>query len=366
MLHRLYSQTVPFTSTDTIAAPATATTLRARIPRQRRRLEGMMLTVTFTNAAAMTGAAADSYAGGVKEIRLNINDARGKRNMIQVNGPALLSLIQNEGVQLDRYAIYGYGQALTHAASNYVVNFFIPCAHPQIAEPFKALTSLPLSSDFLADDPELQIDFRSTTAGGEWATTNGPTAIACKLTAILRDAPDTLPYLPSEIVTDRFVATATSQARYDVANSGFLTGLLIQGYSATTYDDTITRVDPVSAGGRLRLDYGQEIFKETYPEALIGLNDMSRACAVIKGAVSIETDKRLFTGEYFFDFLTEAAGQDNFSIYSALNLNPQALGGDRLKLIFNDLASASYLVQITHHKLLASTWNELKQLATMI
>jgi hypothetical protein len=62
----------------------------------------------------------------------------------------------------------------------------------------------------------------------------------------------------------------------------------------------------------------------------------------------------MLTGESFFDFLTDLPGLDAFSLARVPDLNTDALGGDKFRHVFNDLASASRPAHFTYHKILSS------------
>lgn len=345
-----------------------AQTVTGRIRQQPFRLEGIMLILTAaTVAGAVTNTAADMIAGLVKAIRLSINDAGGKRNIVQVSGPALLSYVRNCLGLLDRYTNASYFQyaaaADLVASTTYKVCFYVPLRHLLVAEPFGNFTSLPLGSRWLKEDPILEVDLRANTEVFNDACQ--PTACTLEAFLHMRDVPDSAPYIPSELLTTQILFNATGKQSYEISSSGYLTQMLLQGYSKAAYAADITRQSILSAGGQLLVEYGRDIRVRTTETALQAINDLTQVQLQGSDTTDKKLSQRCFTGEMFVDFMTDLPGTDAFSINSALNLN--ALGsGERCKLTFNDWVNATYALNLTHHKFLPRADADLLNLSVAI
>lgn len=342
-----------------------AQTLRFLIKQERRRLEAFTVRLGLTtNAAAMTGAAWAGYAGAVKEIRLVVNDGPaggGQRNVVQISGPACLSYVRQLGLNIDRKTQIGYASAgFTGLSTSIELNFYVPIRHPSFQEPLGNVLAFPLSSTYSANDVYVEVDLYDISAGGAVFTTNGPsyTANATLLQTHLVEIPDSFPYIRSEWRTDTgFSTNATANVPYEFTSGGFLTGFLMQGFSAVI-GNAVTRSTLLSSGGQYRIEYGREVLMKSDESFMQSLNDLSSIQVYPNDAASIGTggvlQNRNFAGESFFDFLTDLPGVDAFSLASCPDLNTDALGGDKFRLVFNDLASSSRAVHFTYHKLLSS------------
>jgi len=342
-----------------------AQTLRFLVKQERRRLEAFTFRLGLTtNATAMTGAAWAGYAGAVKEIRLVVNDGPaggGQRNVVQISGPACLSYVRQLGLNIDRKTQIGYASAgFTGVSTAIELNFYVPIRHPSFQEPLGNVLAFPLSSTYSANDVYVEVDLYDISAGGSVFTTNGPsyTANTTLLQTHLVEIPDSFPYLRSEWRTDTgFSTNATANVPYEFTSGGFLTGFLLQGFSAVI-GNAVTRSTLLSTAGQYRIEYGREVLMKSDESFMQALNDLSAIQVYPNDATSIGTggvlQNRNFAGESFFDFLTDLPGVDAFSLASCPDLNTDALGGDKFRLVFNDLASSSKGVHLTYHKLLSS------------
>lgn len=367
MLYPSITDTLTFTPSNSVAFGA-ASTISARLKQEPRRLEAILVAVTATTGAA-TAANCDGAAGLLKEVRLRVTDILGTRNAVQVAGPALLSWNRQNFGTLDRYSwqAYAAGAAGTIPAATAVTTvYLIPIRHPIIGEPFGNALSLPLSQKYLKDDPILELDFYAA------ATVFSAGAVAANYTVeamgIYREVPESYPYIPTELRTDRFNPGSATKQTFDLAGGGYLTSVLIQGYSSGTYGNAVTRVGLVSAGGLLTLDYGR-ISKRKGSELLLrALNDYTQEQVRLSGTTAPAGDQmeRRTFDEVFLDFLSDFPGLDAFSANSILNLNTQALGGDKCRLVFNDFANAAYEARITTHKLLPTDAAQLAALSMAI
>lgn len=364
MLYPCITDFLSFTPSGTIAAFATGQTFTARIKQERKRLEAIMVVVTMAThgAGQPTATVGDGAPGIIKAIRLRATDVLGTRNIIDVSGPGLLSFVKNNFGFLDRNTMQWYR---TYAAdiqnSAYTMCFYIPVRHPVIAEPYGHLLSLPLSSNFVKDDPILEVE--TNTLASVFTTTGTPAGTISAM-AILRDIPDSVPYIPSELRTDTLnnLAAATKQS-FEFGSVGFLTQCLVQGYSAQTYAPAVTRIDNLTAGGTLSVEYGRNTIRKFTGAFCNGLNDLSQFNILAAAADNLTL--RSLVGEYFLDFLSDHPGSDAFSAASVLNLNTEALGGDKCRLII-DTMIASHQARITTHKLLARTVDAIKPLMVAI
>lgn len=354
-----------------------AQTIRFLVKQERRRLEAFSFRLTMLCAAsAATGAAWGGFPGIVKEIRLVINDGPaggGQRNLVQITGPACLSYIRQLGLCADRstQAVYGSSGFPSGATTEVSMTFYVPIRHPSFQEPLGNVLALPMSSTYSANDAYIEVDLYDIAAAGTVFTANPPTYAATNpaLAQVhLVEIPDSFPYVRSEFRTDTgFSSGATANVAYEFTSGGFLTGFMIQGFSAAL-TNTVTRAGVVSLGGQIRLEYGREVLMRTDEPFQTALNDVS--CSLVypvfgaSVAASSQLDARMFpwsstfvrphNGETFYDFLSDLPGVDAFSLASCPDLNTDALGGDKFRVVFNDLASTARPVHVTYHKLLSS------------
>lgn len=360
MLYPCITDLLSFTPSGTIANFAAGQTFTARIKQERKRLEAIMvvLTVATHGAGQPTATVGDGAPGLVKSIRLRATDVLGTRDIINVSGPALLSFVKNNFGHLDRNTMQWYR---TYAAdiqdSAATICFYIPVRHPMFAEPYGHLLSLPLSSSFVKDDPILEIE--TNTLASVFTTTGNPAGTISAL-AILRDIPDSVPYIPSELRTETLNnGAAAAKQTYEFPTVGFLTQVLLQGYSAQTYAPAVTRISNLTAGGLVSVEYGRNTIRKFNDAFIEGLNDLSQFN--IKGAAADNLTLRCLAGEYFIDFLTDHPSADAFSVASVLNLNTEALNGDKCRLVIDTMV-ANHQARITTHRLLARTVDAIKPL----
>lgn len=369
-----------FASRKDIVLPQTAPsgtssqTIRFLVKQEKRRLEAITFKLRLTMAAAAaTGAAWGGLAGVVKEIRIVINDGPaggGQRNVVQVSGIGALSYVRQIGANIDRQTQVGYATTgfPLGTSTTLELSYFIPIRHLGIAEPLANVLSLPLSSKFMATDVYVEVDLWDIAANGTVFTANPPT-FANQSPALvqthLREVDEAFPYIRSELRTDTgFSTNATANVPYEFTSGGFLTGFLVQGFSAAL-GNAVTRSTLLSSGGQFRLEYGREVLMKSDEAFQQALNDISipevypdSGLAITSTSTASVPDGRLqnrmFTGESFFDFLSDLPNGDAFSLASVPDLNTDALGGDKFRIVFNDLASSSRPMHITYHKLLSS------------
>jgi hypothetical protein len=351
--------------TPSNASPAltSASTVSAVIQMQKLRLEGFWVDFKYTNhGTAPADGGPDGAAGFIKEIRLRVNDRAGARNAVKITGPGVLSFVQNNVGYLGRASSFSYGNDVhLVAGATYQVMIYVPIRPLWMEEPFGNLMSIPMDNTQLNENAVIEVDIRSAS---EVQQTNLSTASTIKITAVLRDVAPNVPYITSELVSDKFKPTTTSGARFELPQAGFLTQLLIQGYSSDTYATTVTRADTLSSGGFLSFEYGRNVERKYYRELLQETNDLTRFAN--PGASGSDLAKRVFTDEYFVDFITDTPQGNAFSVESLPNLNADALGGDRAAIVFADYANAAYQAVITRHSILAKSLGELKQLLVAI
>lgn len=354
------------------AATNTAFTLSFKLKQEPRRLEAFALQIELTNqAAAATNAAWGGYAGIVKEIRLKVNDKVGSRNLIQISGVAAVGWQKQNLGFIDRQSqgVFGSAGFPTAAAQGTTVcTWFVPIRHPLIGEPFGNYLSLPLSAQFLGEDPTIEVDLWDTVAGGTVFAANSPTYIAnnpCTLQTYVREVPEDFGYIPSELRTDSWLPTSTANAAYEYGSNGYLTQTLIQGFSTATLGNATTRASLLAAGGQLRFEYGREVWTRDNESFNIMLNDLSMQTypqQVLANIAASQLNTRNMA-DMFIDFLSDLPGTQAFSAASVANLYTSALGGDKARLVFNDHASTTRLAHITNHRLLPLKADDLKGLA---
>lgn len=347
-------------------------TIKFKIKQEPRRLEWINLKLRVTtNGSAMTGAAFAGYAGIVREIRVVVDDVLGSRNAVQVSGMGLMGFMQQNVVNLDRQNQIAYASAGFPTSTTLEISFQIPLRHPLVSEPFGNVLSLPLSQRFTNKETILEVDLADLSAAADVFTTNVPSYAASEpilAEVLLREVPDSVTYIPSELRSDTVGFNSTSNVYYEFGSSGYLGQVLVQGLSADFADDT-TRVGLLSTGGVYRLEYGRNIEMKTNQAFMVAQNDLSRvvypdnAAAVITSAT---LQNRNFTGEAFFDFISDLPDSNAFSLNSVYPLDLDITGGDKLRLYFNDLANSAYKAHITAWKLLPKSRADLNALAANV
>jgi hypothetical protein len=338
------------------------------------RVETLNLKLRLTTAAgAITGAAWGGFVGVIKEVRVVANDALGKRNVVRMSGIALAMFAQQNLLNLDGNTQSAYASVVSYPLSTVLeITLPVPLRHSGFGDPFGNQLSLPLSSRFVGDDVSVEVDLNDLTAGGAVFTTNPPAYNATEpliLEVCSRKVPESVPYIPSELVSDLSPAFAgTSKQYFELPTGGYLTQLGIQGLSAD-FDDTITRVALVAAGNQYQIDLNRERIATTNQQFIQARNDRSRVVYPRSVSANIASSflyARAFDGEAFFDFVTADHGYDVFSVASAVNLDPAVTGSNKLKVTFADLANSAYRAHYHYHKLLPLKAEDLNSLAASV
>lgn len=336
-----------------------------RLSRQPRRLEYLLLRLTFTtDASAATSSKISARFGilaAIKRLKFHVNDRAGNRDCVDLTGANLVSFLSNVGVSLDRYTLQSMPAGLV-VSTAYTVNLRIPMRHPQVAEPFGNFLSIPLDESNIFDDPYLQVDFETS---GNLLSAGAISGVTAKVQAIYREVPivsgapaKKTPYIPWEL-SQTVIAPSTTRFTYEFPTVGVLTGFLLQAYDTSTFAGTF----PLASSGTYLLKYGTDQLEETDDLFQEVTNDNSRESfpAVLAGATTLPNMQP--RQESFFDFFTEEGGQDGYSVNSTINLDSKVLAGDKLRLTFADLTDSSTTVEITSHRLLPNSIDELKLLA---
>jgi hypothetical protein len=360
---------------DTAPSGTAAQTARFRLRQENGvRVEQLNLKLRLTTAAgAITGAAWGGFVGVIKEVRVIASDALGKRNVVRMSGIALAFFAQQNFLNLDGNTQVAYASAVSYPLSTALeITLPVPIRHPAFGDPFGNQLSLPLSSRFLGDDVMVEVDLTDLVAGGAVFTTNPPTYHATEpllLEVNYRKVPESVPYIPSELVSDLSPAFAgTSKQSLEIPNGGYLTQLGIQGLSSD-FEDNITRSALVVPGNQVQIDLNRERLWTTNQEFIQARNDRSRVVYPRNVSATIASSflfARAFNGEMFFDFVTADHGYDVFSVASAVNLDPAVTGSNKLKVTFADLANASFRAHFHYHKLLPMKAEDLNTLAASV
>lgn len=356
---------------ETAPSGTGAQTIKFKIKQEPRRLEEIVLKLRVTTGSAIpTGAAWGGLAGIVKEIRVRVDDILGSRNAVQVSGIGLLGF-NSEYINLDPDMQAAYGSTGWKASTTYELTYRIPLRHPGVAEPFGNQLSLPLSQKFMNQDLYLEVDMHDIVLNGTVFGNTASSSLAYHATEpmvaelTLREVPDGVTYMPSELRTDMGSFTTTASPYYEFGSSGYLTGFKIQGLSKDFAND-MTRASLVAAGGQVRLEYGRDIVAKTNEAFMRSRNAASRFLVypLLDEAIvaSATLEARNFTGEMYFDFLTDGPDGDAYAINSVYPLDLDITGGDKFRIYFNDLASTNYRAHITYHKLLPKNREDLKGL----
>lgn len=378
MLFRRRKDIVQPTAQPSVSATSVQT-ITFRIKQEQRRLDGIQIRVGITAAATTTFARWGGAAGIVKEIRVRVNDVLGTRNAVQVSGVGLLSYVRENLGNLDRTTQSAYGAtssatdsviANTFGTANFYVTYFVPFRHPLVEDPAGNYLSLPLSQKFMGDDVIVEVDFNI--AGG----TSGPvfgtaaiTALDCYMQTIIREVDESYGYIPSELRTDYFQPSSTASPAYEFTSNGYLSGFLLQGFSANPLAIGTTRSAILGSGGQFRIEYGREILMRDDQAFSQAFNDLSKVTypdAILANIASSALYTKSIPNEVMFDLLSDLPGNSAFSVASIPNLYTSALGGDKFRIIFNDYAATTTATHITQHRLLPKDPNDLKALAVSI
>jgi hypothetical protein len=368
MLYRSYTETKQISGA--ITASSTSQTLSLRIPQNRRRLEQIILEVGWTNPGTAPTWSADGAYGLVTEVRLKVNDTIGQRNAVQASGSQLINWYYDQTGKINRYNLLGFQNATISTANKLVIPICV--RHPAIDEPIGNILGLPMS--LLNEDPTLEVDI----SNGSAASANPPTAITyVRAVLIFRDVDPSVKYLPTELVNSNWVLPGTGSQGFDIANSGFLTSLMLDAYS-TAYTVRGTLFSATDYTHEWQVASGPIAVRRYFPDTLQCINDHVAGVpttGVLDNAAYVVQDKGFYgflgatTGamvgpglaHWALDFLFDDTLGGAISPASILNANTINLGGDKVRLTGTNF-NATGTVKLLGHKFLTRTVDDLRAL----
>lgn len=357
----------PYTETKVVASSITwgtsKQTVSMKIATARRRLEGIMLEFVYLTAAAAPTVTSDGFANIASEIRLRINDVIGSRNVVQCPSSQLISFVEDSGGFPSRHNLFG--ERPVTAAKNYRVQVFVPIRHPSFSEPVGNILGIPL--DQLNEDPTLEIDIAPNS---DCASANPSVSIPIiRATMMYRDVDPAVKYLPTELVSNKYVLPATGKQSYELSNGGFLSSWMIDQYSTFS---TARSLLYTATDHEFQIDLGSVAQRRYFPTHMDALADyvsgalpsatpfFSKIAAVDTSATDVSFSGRGL-GHYHFDFLFDDTAGGAVSPASMLNANTIPLGGDKVKFTGTNFGTAGTIL-FTHHKFLTRSVEDLKAL----
>lgn len=360
MNYRGYTETKMISGAFTMGAQQT---LSLRIPQSRRRLEGILLELLYTQTATTT-ITVDGNWFLIPEVRLKVNDVLGQRNMVQASAPQLIMWASDMTGNVSRANMVSR-QCVTAATTQRVaVPIFL--RHPCVSEPVGNILGLPLYA--LNEDPTLEIDVvggSSATGAGSGATLPPTAALALRATLFYRDVDPAVKYLPSELVNSTWTIAAGNNS-FDLANSGFVSAISIDTYS--TYPTTRAALFTAN-DHEYQVNLGPISLRRYYPDALANMNDMQVGIGSNDAAGLLSSGLSLASGvlggpcvtHHCMDFLFDDSIEGAFSPASLLNANTVQLGGDKIRLTGTNFSGAG-VGRVLTHKFLTRSVEDLKAL----
>jgi hypothetical protein len=173
----------------------------------------------------------DGLRNLVKNVSITLNTARRKQHTpVDVRGPAVQTLIRNQGGWSDRQQLQ-YWDYAPNAAGNYFAynTYLVPLRCLQFADPYGSLTSVPCN--ILQSKPILKIQLASA---AEIATNYGlqaGTSITVVVTVLYSDEsgdPKSGQFLPRDTITHPDSRWADN--RYLIPPEGLITNLMLETF----------------------------------------------------------------------------------------------------------------------------------------
>jgi hypothetical protein len=336
--------------------------VQLRIPRQSRWLSDIIVHVNVSvvgGAAAWTSPTAnrDYLENIMSEVRLRISDKAGPNRLaVKCPGVTLLAWHFATNPALDRYTqrVIRNASAYPVSAATNTLDLFFPVhlRHPQVGEPIGVRTCIPLFSGGetgISDDLILELDFNSLANAipGYNPGTGGSVTIN-RVTAklIFVNAPQTITYIPQELVADLPSITASTSSGYDIPRQGLLSSLLFEEFTDTAYAVRGIALASNNGSQNYSLKYARTSIKDFYPGELTARSDWFSVPKPDNGSTEV-IGQTPFTS--FLDMLNPRPNDSAFSANSLLNLYGDQQG-DLARLEWTALASANARLRLTRHK----------------
>lgn len=335
------------------AAPALGNTaVQLRIPRQSRWLSQILIHVNFTLGGTLSATANRDYADGIfTEVRLRVSDKAGpNRFLVKSPSTSLLAWHQQMHPSLDRFSSQIIRNSAAVAAGTYDLVVPVNIRHPQVGEPIGVRTCLPLFSSStgtgVADDVILELDLAATAAALNLGASASLTINRVTAKLIYVNAPDSIFYIPQELVSYLPAVTAATAGSFDIPRQGFLSSVLIEEFSDTAYAVRANFLPSNTGADFYSLKYARTTLKDFYLRELQARGDYYSVPKPAAGSTEV-------AGQYPFvgliDLLTprpnDAAvvGDSMLSLYGDQQ-------GDLASLAWSAAASSNARVRLLAHK----------------
>lgn len=345
------------------AAPALGNTnVQLRIPRQSRWLSQILVHINFTTGGTISATANRDYADGMlTEVRLRVSDKAGpNRFLVKAPSVSLLAWHQQMHSSLDRFSQQIVRNSAATAAGTYDLIVPINIRHPQVGEPIGVRTCLPLFSSStgtgVADDVILELDFAATAASLNLGASSTLTINRVTAKLVYVNAPDSIFYIPQELVSYLPSVTASTAGSFDIPRQGYLSSILLEEFSDTAYAVRANFLPNNTGADFYSLKYARTTLKDFYLRELQARGDYYSVPKPANGSTEV-------AGQYPFvgllDLLTprpnDAAvvGDSMLSLYGDQQ-------GDLASLAWTAAASSSARVRLLAHKFFVTDLAALK------
>lgn len=308
------------------------------IPRAQRRLEFILLSVSYTTAT-LADPTHESHANMVERVQLMVDDG-ALRPAVDCRGVDLITLWDQWGLNPFRVNQLYMGTTSTGTGGvlSVSLNYMVPIRHPLIEDPSGIFTGVPMWK--LGSNAELRIKLQTNPA--MIAGTFSVNAAGIRVTATTYYREDVTDiYLPSQVAGFSMGAIPNnSRFEWNFPQGGYLTT-----WGLTTYNGPTTRGSLHSPSGMIELTYGT---KQMDVSTDRGLEYRRDAFQDSQGVANFN----VFV--YGDDLLYDLPGVGGFHPRTALDLDPVPKG-DLLKFAVSQTASSGTLqARGVTHKFLAN------------
>lgn len=333
--------------------------VQLRIPRQSRWLSDIVIHVNYTLGGTLSATANRDYVEGLfSEVRVRVSDKAGP-NRLAVKAPSTSLIAWHNATHpaLDRYTQRIVRNSAGVAAGTY--DLFVPVhiRHPQVGEPIGVRTCIPLFSDpntGVSDDVILEIDMAALAAlnigGSATVTINRMTA---KL--IYVNAPQSITYIPQELVSDIPSISAATASGYDIPRQGLLSSILIEEFTDTALAVRGAALSSNNGSQNYTLRYARTVIKEFYGLELTARGDWFSVPKPDNGGTEVAGQQPFVS---FQDLLNPRPNDSAFSGNSMLSLYGDQQG-DLARLEWTALASANARLRLLRHKFFTTNLSDL-------
>jgi hypothetical protein len=341
------------------ATPALGqTNIQLRIPRQSRWLLAALVHVNATIGGTVSATANRDYLEGLfTEIRLRVADKAGP-NRTSIKAPSASLIAWHNELHSggsDRFTQQIIRNSGAHTSGS-TLDLFVPIhiRDPRVGEPVGYRTALPLYSSStgtgVAEDPVLEFDLLPNNASMNLGASATLTINRISVTLYFADGPDTIEYIPQELVSHLPTVTSASPNGWDFPRQGLLSGFLIEEFSDVNYGIRANFFPDNTGASLYTLKYGRRSLMEFYVRALQAQRDWYSAAKPANGATEVP-GQQPFIG--MVDLLTTRPNDDAFSAGSLLSLYGDQQG-DLARLEWTSPASANARFRLLQHKFLTT------------